>query len=162
MPTIQSYRDLQVFKLAFENSMKVFRLTKKFPKEEMYSLTDQVRRSSRSITANITEGWSKRNYENIFRKHLYDALGSCDETRVWLDYALECKYILPDEYAALWAKYDELGRKLTRLIETWKSFEPSKIAPQSRASKKEPRRSHPLQGAVFLLHSRFFPLFFCS
>jgi len=136
MPTIQSYRDLQVFKLAFENSMEIFRLTKKFPKEEMYSLTDQIRRSSRSIAANITEGWSKRNYENIFRKHLYDALGSCDETRVWLDYALECKYILPDEHVALSAKYDELGRKLTRLIENWKSFDPVKASQSTRSSKK--------------------------
>ena len=71
---IRSYKDLQVFGLSYEIAMEVFRLTKKFPKEELYSLTDQMRPSSRSVTANIVEGWSKRRYENVFRRHLLDSL----------------------------------------------------------------------------------------
>ena len=101
---IQSYKDLQVFGLSYELAMEVFRLTKKFPKEELYSLTDQMRRSSRSVTANIVEGWSKRRYENVFRRHLLDAIGSSDEIKVWLSFADDCNYITNDEHQALTAK----------------------------------------------------------
>jgi len=102
--------------------MEVFRMTKKFPKEELYSLTDQMRRSSRSVTANIVEGWSKRRYENVFRRHLVDAIGSCDETRVWLSFAADCNYITNDEHQALTSRFEELGKMLHRLFENWKTY----------------------------------------
>jgi four helix bundle protein len=119
---IQSYKDLQVFRLSYELAMELFRLTKKFPKEELYSLTDQMRRSSRSVTANIVEGWSKRRYENVFRRHLLDAIGSLDETKVWLCFAADCNYIASDEHQALTDRFGELGKMLYRLFENWKTY----------------------------------------
>lgn len=125
---IQSYKDLQVFRLSYELAMEVFRLTKKFPKEELYSLTDQVRRSSRSVTANIVEGWSKRRYENVFKRHLLDAIGSSDETKVWLAFAADCKYITSDERQTLTGRFDELGKMLHRLFENWKTYTVEKVS----------------------------------
>ena len=119
---IQSYKDLQVFRLSYELAMEVFRLTKKFPKEELYSLTDQMRRSSRSVTVNIVEGWSKRRYENVFRRHLLDAIGSSDETKVWLAFAADCGYINGDERQTLTGRFEELGKMLHRLFENWKTY----------------------------------------
>ena len=108
--------------------MEVFRLTKKFPKEELYSLTDQVRRSSRSVTANIVEGWSKRRYENVFKRHLLDAIGSSDETKAWLAFAADCKYITSDERQTLTGRFDELGKMLHRLFENWKTYTVEKVS----------------------------------
>ena len=88
---IQSYKDLKVFQLAYDLAMEVFWSTKEFPKEETYSLTDQIRRSSRSICANVVEGWAKRIYENVFKRHLVDSIGSCDETKLWLQFSLDCQ-----------------------------------------------------------------------
>ena len=119
---IQSYKDLQVFRLSYDLAMEVFRLTKKLPKEELYSLTDQMRRSSRSVTANVVEGWSKRRYENVFRRHLLDAIGSSDETKVWLSFAADCNYITNDEHQTLTGKFEELGKMLYRLFENWKTY----------------------------------------
>jgi four helix bundle protein len=95
---IRSYRDLQVYQYSYSLAMEVFHLTKTFPKEEMYSLIDQLRRSSRSVAANIVEGWAKRHYENVFKRHLLDSIGSCDETKLWLDIALDCRYITSQEH----------------------------------------------------------------
>ena len=119
---IQSYKDLQVFQLSYELAMELFWSTKKFPKEELYSLTDQIRRSSRSVTANIVEGWSKRRYENVFKRHLLDAIGSLDETKVWLCFAADCKYLTGDEHQTLTGRYEELGKMLYRLFENWKTY----------------------------------------
>jgi four helix bundle protein len=119
---IQSYRDLQVYQYSYSLAMEVFHITKTFPKEEMYSLTDQLRRSSRSVAANIVEGWAKRHYENVFKRHLLDSIGSCDETKLWLDIALDCHYITSQEYQPISDRYNELGRKLYRLFENWKTY----------------------------------------
>ncbi len=81
---VRSYEDLKVFQLSYKLATEIFWLTKDFPKEEIYSLTDQMRRSSRSIPVNIAEAWAKRKYENVFKRHLIDSVGSCDETKVWL------------------------------------------------------------------------------
>lgn len=81
---IKSIDDLKVYNLAFELAMEIFKLTLNFPKEERFSLTDQIRRSSRSVAINIREGFAKRKYENVFIRHLNDALGSSEETRGWL------------------------------------------------------------------------------
>ena len=79
---IQSFRDLNAYQLSFSLAEEIFHLSKKFSKEEHYSLTDQIRRSSRSIPANVAEGWAKRHFENVFKRHLVDSIGSCDETKV--------------------------------------------------------------------------------
>jgi len=84
---IKSYKDLNVYQASFSVAMEIFELTKKFPREEIYSLTDQIRRSSRSVTSNIVEGWAMRRYENVFKRHLVNSLGSCAETSVWIEFA---------------------------------------------------------------------------
>jgi four helix bundle protein len=119
---IQSYRDLQVYQYSYSLAMEVFHITKTFPKEEMCSLTDQLRRSSRSVAANIVEGWAKRHYENVFKRHLLDSIGSCDETKLWLDLALDCRYITSQEHQPISDRYNELGRMLHRLFENWKTY----------------------------------------
>jgi four helix bundle protein len=119
---IKSYRDLKVYQLSYQLAMDVFWLTKKFPKEELYSLTDQVRRSSRSIPANIVEGWSKREYENVFKKHLIDSIGSCDETKLWIDFMADCKYITRSESKFYLNKYEELSKMLYGLFISWHSI----------------------------------------
>ena len=119
---IKSVIDLEVYRLAFELAMQVFELTRKFPKEETYSLTDQLLRSSRSFPINIREGFAKRRYENVFIKHLTDAMGSSEETRGWLDFSLGCGYINQDEHDNLDIKYDEVNAMLYSLINNWKTL----------------------------------------
>lgn len=121
-PVIKTYRDLHVYTKSFEFAMDIFKLTSEFPKEEKYSLVNQMRRSSRSISANIAEGWAKRKYENVFKRHLIDAVGSCVEMKVWLDFALECEYIYSDKYTDVISGYDEVGKMLHSLIDRWVSF----------------------------------------
>lgn len=120
---IQSYKDLKVYQQSYALAMDIFHLSKKFPKEELYSLTDQLRRSSRSVTANIVEGWAKRSYENIFKRHLIDAYGSCHETKLWLDFALNCQYIHQEKHSKLADSCTELGKMLYSLFENWKTYE---------------------------------------
>lgn len=103
--------------------MDIFEITKKFPKEEIYSLTDQIRRSSRSVAINIREGFAKRRYEQVFVRHLNDALGSSEETRGWLDFSLDCKYILREEYENLDEQYDEVNAMLYSLMERRETYE---------------------------------------
>ena len=88
--------------------MKIFEITKNFPKEEAYSLTNQIRRSSRSVAVNIREGYAKRKYRQVLIRHLNDSLGSSEETRGWLDFSKDCTYITKDEYEKLDSGYDEL------------------------------------------------------
>jgi len=95
--------------LAYELATKIFTLTKKFPKEETYSLTDQIRRSARSVAINIREGFAKRKYEQVFIRHLNDALGSSEETRGWLDFSLDCNYITQEEHSKLDNQFDEVN-----------------------------------------------------
>ncbi|MCG2726056.1 MAG: four helix bundle protein [Elusimicrobia bacterium] len=102
--------------------MEIFKTCGKFPKEEIYSLTNQLVRSSRTIPANIAEGWAKRRYENVFIKHLTDAIGSCEETKVWLDFAKDCKYLTKEEYSKLLSNCDEIGTMLFSLANNWKKF----------------------------------------
>lgn len=119
---IQSYNDLKVFQLAYKLAMEIFWLTKEFPKEETYSLTDQIRKSSRSICANIVEGWAKRIYENIFKKHLIDSIGSCDETELWLKFSLDCGYVNKEKYDYFLDQYNEVGKMLRGLHNNWQTF----------------------------------------
>jgi four helix bundle protein len=93
MVLIRKHTDLKVFQLSFEAGMEVFHLTKKFPKEETYSLTDQIRRSARSVSGNLAEAFRKRKYPKSFIAKLCDAEGEAAETMVWLDYALAAQYL---------------------------------------------------------------------
>lgn len=119
---IMSYKDLEVYQLAYKLAMEIFFITKSFLKEERYFLTGQILESLRSVAANIAEGYSKRRYENIFKRHLNDALGSCDETKVWLDFSVDCEYIAKDKHNELISKYSKLGAKIYRLMENWKTY----------------------------------------
>ncbi len=125
---IKSFKDLEVYNLSYELAMDIFRLTRSFPKEEVYSLTSQVVRSSRSVAANLSEGWAKRNYENVFKQQMINSLGSNSETQTWVDFAKDCGYISEEDHDEFSIKIDELGRKLTRLYQNWKS-KPSNIKP---------------------------------
>ena len=109
-------RDLKVYNLGYGLAMEIFEITKKFPREEIYSLTDQIRRSSRSVAINIREGYAKRKYEQVFIRHLNDSFGSSEETRGWLDFARDCKYISTDEYKKLDDRYDETNAMLYSLM----------------------------------------------
>jgi four helix bundle protein len=102
--------------------MKIFEITKSFPKEEIYSLIDQIRRSSRSIPANIAESWAKRIYPKVFVNKLTDALGEENETEVWLDFSRDCNYITSQQHDELIEKYDEVRRMLISMINTPEKF----------------------------------------
>lgn len=119
---IKHYKDLEVYSLSYSLAMEIFKLTHEFPKEELYSLTSQLIRSSRSIPANISEGWAKRKHENIFKRHLLDAMGSVDEVKTWLDFAKDCKYISSEKHQELITKYGEVGAKLYNLHDNWQTF----------------------------------------
>jgi len=119
---IKSVRDLNVYQLAYRLAMEIFEITKRFPKEETYSLTDQMRKSSRSVAINIREGYAKRRYEQVFIRHLNDSLGSSEETRGWLDFARDCRYITEDEYKKLDDRYDEVNAMLYSLTNNWQNF----------------------------------------
>lgn len=115
MGDIRRFKDLNVYCLSFEAGMEIFELSKGFPKEEKYSLTDQIRRSSRSVSGNIAEAWRKRRYPKSFVAKLTDSEGEAAETQVWLDYALECKYLFQADYDKLFDKYEHILAMLTNM-----------------------------------------------
>jgi four helix bundle protein len=119
---IKSFLDLEVYQLAHKFAMTIFEITRNFPFEERFSLTDQIRRSSRSIAVNTAEGWGKRIYINCFKRHLIDGLGSLEESKSWLLFAKDCNYITMDIYNQLLDEAEVLGSKLRRLHDTWKDF----------------------------------------
>ncbi|MBI5052351.1 MAG: four helix bundle protein [Chloroflexi bacterium] len=119
---IQNHTDLQVYQKAFETAQKIFRMSKTFPKEETYSLTDQVRRSSRSVCANLAEAWRKRRYEAAFISKLSDSEAEAAETQVWLEFAVDCDYISKEEARKLYRTYNEIIKTLVGMInhtDTW-------------------------------------------
>lgn len=109
---IVTHHDLDVYTIAFNASMKIFEISKDFPKEEMYSLTDQIRRSSRSVCANISEAFRKRRYPKHFVSKLSDAEGEAAETQTWLDFALRCNYISQEFHVLLINEYNRILGKL--------------------------------------------------
>ena len=119
---VKNFKDLEVYKLARELAYRIFILTKNFPKEELYSLTDQIRRSSRSVGANIAEAWGKRRYEAHFISKLTDSDAEQLETQHWLDNALECNYISKIETDELIDKYLSVGRMLNSMIDKSETF----------------------------------------
>src|ERR1700685_1617181 len=116
MGKIQSHRDLDVYRKAFDVSMTIFHLSKAFPKEETYSLTNQIRRSSRSVCANLAEAWRKRRYEAAFISKLSDSESEAAETQVWLQFAVKCGYLDRESAIALYQAYDEVLRMLVAII----------------------------------------------
>jgi four helix bundle protein len=102
--------------MAFTSSMEIFNLTKSFPKEEVFSLTSQIRRSSRSVSANLAEAFRKRRYEKAFISKLSDCEAEAAETQVWLDYSLECGYLSRDSHEILYEKCDNIIGKLIIMI----------------------------------------------
>jgi four helix bundle protein len=113
---ILSFKDLRVYKLAFESQQEIFKVSKTFPAGERYALTDQIRRSSRSIGANIAEGWQKRRYVAHFVSKLTDADGEQAETQHWLDTAGACNYVSEKEQTALLGKCKRIGQMLGTMM----------------------------------------------
>ena len=116
MPTSQGFRDLKVYQLAFRLAMEIFQISKSFPLEERYSLTDQIRRASRSVATNIGEGYRKKRYSKMFVSKMADADGEASETQVWLDFAHACGYITERRQLELRKGYEEVGRMLGSMI----------------------------------------------
>ncbi len=108
MKKVKSVEELDVYKTAFESAMKIFMISKNFPKDEKYSLTDQVRRSSRAVCANLAEGWRKRKYIKVFINKLSDAAAEAAETQTWLNFARECNYIEEDQFNELNECYEHI------------------------------------------------------
>jgi four helix bundle protein len=113
---IKTHRDLKVYQLSFEAGMQVFEISRKFPKDENYSLTDQIRRSSRSVSGNLAEAFRKRRYPKHFIAKLSDSEGEAAETQVWLDYALRCAYIDPIIHSRLDDQYDHIIAMLVKMM----------------------------------------------
>ncbi|HEY2934192.1 MAG TPA: four helix bundle protein [Acidobacteriota bacterium] len=112
----QGFRDLKVYQLAYRLAMEIFELSKTFPKEERYSLTDQIRRSSRNVATNIGEGYRKKRYPKMFVSKIADADGETAETQVFLDFARDCGYLPCHHHARLLAGYEEVGRMLGGML----------------------------------------------
>lgn len=113
---IVSHNDLDVYKKAFEAAMRIFEVSKRFPKEETYSLTDQIRRSSRSVCANLAEAWRKRRYEMAFISKLNDSEAEAAETQTWIEFAVHCQYLSKDEGALLYKTYSGVISTLVGII----------------------------------------------
>jgi four helix bundle protein len=117
-----SFRDLDVYKLAGEQAKKIFIVSKLFPKEEKYSLTDQIRRSSRSVNAMVAEAWARRRYPAAFVNKIDEALGEAMETQAWLDHACDCDYLDRKQYRDLDDAWQHVGAMLNRMIERADDF----------------------------------------
>jgi four helix bundle protein len=113
---VESHGDLEVYQLAFSAAGRIFELSKAFPREEMYSLTDQIRRASRSVCTNIAEGWRRRRYVAAFVNKLNEAEAEAAETQTWCAFAVECDYWDPETGKELQATYDKIIGKLVNMI----------------------------------------------
>jgi len=114
--SIKSHEDLVVYQKAFEAAMEIFNLSKTFPVEERYSLTDQIRRSSRSVCANLAEAWRKRRYEAAFKAKLSDCEAEAAETQVWLKFAVKCQYLDLEQGRELYGVYNYILGGLVNMI----------------------------------------------
>jgi len=121
---MQGFRDLKVYQLAYKLAMEIYHESKSFPKDERFSLTDQIRRSSRSVAANIAEGFRKRQYPKMFVSKLADADGEATETQVWLDFARDCNYMTVKRRDELTKGYEEVGKMLGTMMSMPEKFMP--------------------------------------
>lgn len=115
-PPIKSHEELEAYKMAFDAAMTIYELSKKFPVEERYSLTDQIRRSSRSVCANLAEAWRKRRYEAAFIAKLNDSEAEAAETQTWLKFAVKCNYIDIEKGRELYGTYNRVLSILVSII----------------------------------------------
>jgi len=122
MEYVKSFRDLEVYKLARQLSREIFEKTKAFPKEEMYSLTDQIRRSSRSVGAQIAEAWAKRSYIRHFVSKLTDSDGEQQETQHWIESSFDCEYITHKLKNDWLNRYAQVGKMLNSMIDKADKF----------------------------------------
>lgn len=113
---IKHQQDLEIYKIAFDTAMKIFELSKKFPREQIYSLTDQIRRSSRSVCANLAEAWRKRRYEAAFRAKLSDSEAEAAETQTWIEFAVKCNYLDVEKGRELYGSYNQVLSGLVNMI----------------------------------------------
>lgn len=120
--SIGDFSDLEVYKLANRLSMNVFQLTLDFPKEEKHALIDQLRRSSREAAVHVAKGWGNRAYEMAFEKYLMEAVGSAEETKSWLGFAVNCSYMSVQIHQSLEKQYRELIKELFKLSENWRTL----------------------------------------
>ena len=119
---IRHFRDLEVYRRAFDAAMVIFQMTKKFPAEEKYSLVDQIRRSSRSVCANLAEGWRKRRYPAVFKNKVTDSMQEASETQCWLEFSLECGYIQRSVFDKLDNEYEQLIAMLNSMERSSEKF----------------------------------------
>ncbi len=138
MEPAKSFRELKVYQRARDGAREVFAISKRFPKEERYALTDQIRRSSRAIKAMLGEAWARRRYKASFINKIDEAMGECNETQSWLDDALDAEYLQAHEFEALDARYQAIGGMLARMIDRAEDF--CKHAPDAdyRSLREEP------------------------
>jgi four helix bundle protein len=122
MALLQCFRDLEVSKLAREQAGKIFMITKAFPKEERYSLTDQIRRSSRAVNAIIAEAWGRRRHPGAFMNKIEEAMSEAMETQAWLDHALDCNYVDASQHRELDRAWHHVSAMLNRMIERADTF----------------------------------------
>jgi four helix bundle protein len=113
---IQSHTQLEAYQLAFQMAMQIFEVTRRFPADERYALTDQVRRSSRSVCANLAEAWRKRRYEHAFVAKLSDAEAEAAETQSWLEFSVKCNYLDAEGARIIYQTYDQIIGKLVSMI----------------------------------------------
>src|SRR5688500_18929093 len=125
MPVIRGFRDLDVYQRCKREAKRVFILSKGFPRDERFSLTDQVRRSSRATGSMIAEAWARRRYPAAFISKLTGARGETMETQAWLDHALECEYLTPDQHAEMDAAWQEVGAMLNHMVDKADKFCPT-------------------------------------
>ncbi|MEO0984877.1 MAG: four helix bundle protein [Cyanobacteria bacterium J06639_14] len=119
---VRQHQDLEVYQVAFDGAMQIFEASKQFPKEERYSLTDQVRRSSRSVCANLAEAWRKCLYEAAFIAKLIDCAAEASETQTWIAFAVQCQYLHADTGKAVHQNYDRILGMLTIMIRNPKKW----------------------------------------
>src|SRR5437667_10348315 len=122
MAIARTFRDLKVYQLAEESAQTIFLLSRQFPMEERYSLTDQVRRSSRAVKAMIAEAWGRRRYKAVFVNKLDEALGEATETQSWLDDARDAKYLSIEQFNTLDSNCISIGQMLSRMIDRADDF----------------------------------------
>lgn len=130
---MSGHKSLRVYQLAYELSMEIFHPTKTFPSEEKYSLIDQIRRSSRAVSANIAEGYRKRRYPKMFVSKMADADGEAAETQTWLDYSLDSGYISIEIHDSIHSRYESVGAMLGSMIRN-----PDKFVPRSNGPSRPP------------------------
>ncbi len=119
---LKHFRDLDVYRKSFDAAIRIFELTKTFPAEERYSLTDQIRRSSRSVCANLAEAWRRRNYPAAFRNKLTDSMQEASETQSWLEFSLACKYVDNATFNKLDREYEGILAMLNAMEKSHEKF----------------------------------------